>query len=450
MPAGKRFDDFLDEQLQAARCVVVLWSRGSIHSPWVKDEAAVGRERGILVPARLDDVSPPFGFRAIHAANLIGWQGDDSQWGFQQLLRDIRAAVEAPARVVSAITGEPTPPISRPEERQGREQEEAEAMRQAADEERQRLEQQEAGFPVQIYAAEAMRQADEEERQQAEAQRTSEQEAQQRVEAKREWRPERQPNMPAAAHDVPSPAPSLATDITGKTPSRGGTWAYQILFWIFFLIILPLTGLLAIAAYHVGNFLAGIAAAITVVLLTFFFHNRAYRRAANYGNGSVQSKLKCLQAKAKKWLAILYVGVTVLLLAMPDSPYRMAIKYRDGIGVTQDYAEAVKWFRKAADQGNASAQNDFGVMYDEGEGVPKDHAEAVKWYQKAADQGDAVAQVNLGERYRDGKGVAKDDAEAVRWYRKAADQGNALAQYNLGLMYAFGEGVAKDEAEAMK
>jgi TPR repeat protein len=87
-----------------------------------------------------------------------------------------------------------------------------------------------------------------------------------------------------------------------------------------------------------------------VVLLTLFFHNRAYRRAANYGNASAQSKLKCLQAKIKKWLAILYVGVAVLLLVIPDhqrDPYRMAIKYRDGVGVTQDYAEAVKRFRKS-------------------------------------------------------------------------------------------------------
>lgn len=68
IPAGRRFDDFLDEQLQAARCVVVLWSHRSILSPWVRDEAAVGRERGILVPANLDDVLAPFGFRAIQSA----------------------------------------------------------------------------------------------------------------------------------------------------------------------------------------------------------------------------------------------------------------------------------------------------------------------------------------------------------------------------------------------
>jgi hypothetical protein len=148
IPAGRRFDDFLDEQLHAAHCVIVLWSRGSIHSLWVKDEAAVGRDRGILVPARLDDVLAPFGFRAIQAANLIGWQGDPSEWGFQQLLRDIRAAIELPAGVVSADIGEPSPRIGQQEEpeakrraeeeRQRREQEEAEAKRRAAEEERQR------------------------------------------------------------------------------------------------------------------------------------------------------------------------------------------------------------------------------------------------------------------------------------------------------------------------
>jgi hypothetical protein len=134
IPAGKRFDDFLDEQLQAAHCIIVLWSRRSIHSPWVKDEAAVGRDRGILVPARLDDVIAPFGFRAIQAADLIGWQGDPSQRGFQQLLGDIRAAIEVPASVVLAGMGEPSPRVSQQEE--ARKLAESEA-RQAAEEQQQ-------------------------------------------------------------------------------------------------------------------------------------------------------------------------------------------------------------------------------------------------------------------------------------------------------------------------
>ena len=67
-------------------------------------------------------------------------------------------------------------------------------------------------------------------------------------------------------------------------------------------------------------------------------------------------------------------------------------------------------------------------MYDEGEGVPQDDAEAVRWYRLAAEQGDATAQYNLGLMYDEGEGVPQDDAEAVRWYRLAAEQGDASAQ----------------------
>ena len=70
----------------------------------------------------------------------------------------------------------------------------------------------------------------------------------------------------------------------------------------------------------------------------------------------------------------------------------------------------------------------LGIMYDIGEGVPENNAEAVKWYRKAADQGHASAQCNLGLMYDNGEGVPENDAEAVKWYRKAADQGHAKAQ----------------------
>ena len=73
--------------------------------------------------------------------------------------------------------------------------------------------------------------------------------------------------------------------------------------------------------------------------------------------------------------------------------------YLHGQGVRQDYAQAVKWYRKAAEQGFAEAQYNLGVRYDQGQGVPQDYAEAVKWYRKAAEQGDAEAQLNLGVMY---------------------------------------------------
>ena len=70
-------------------------------------------------------------------------------------------------------------------------------------------------------------------------------------------------------------------------------------------------------------------------------------------------------------------------------------------------------------------------MYENGEGVEKNQAEAVKWYRKAAEQGLEGAQCNLGIMYENGYGITKDLDEAVKWYRKAAEQGNAEAKKRL-------------------
>ena len=83
-----------------------------------------------------------------------------------------------------------------------------------------------------------------------------------------------------------------------------------------------------------------------------------------------------------------------------------------------------------------------------GRGVPQSDTEAAKWFRRAADQGDAVAQFYLGVMYNEGRGVPQDYAEAAKWYKLAAEQGDALAQYNLGLSYARGEGVTPDPVTA--
>ena len=72
--------------------------------------------------------------------------------------------------------------------------------------------------------------------------------------------------------------------------------------------------------------------------------------------------------------------------------------------------------------------------------MAKDQVEAVKWYRKAAEQNLAEAQYNLGVCYYNGEGVAKDEVEAVKWFRKAAEQNYARAQYNLGVCYERGDG----------
>jgi TPR repeat protein len=124
--------------------------------------------------------------------------------------------------------------------------------------------------------------------------------------------------------------------------------------------------------------------------------------------------------------------------------------YYMGRGVAQDYAEAAKWFRLAADRGHVEAQGSLGWMYAKGQGVAQDIVEAAKWFRLAADQGDAAARFNLGLMYFRGQGVAQDAVEAVKWLRLAADQGHVGAQVILGGVYTMGEGVAQDFAEAAK
>jgi len=93
---------------------------------------------------------------------------------------------------------------------------------------------------------------------------------------------------------------------------------------------------------------------------------------------------------------------------------------RHGNGVTQDYAEALKWYRKAADEGEAGAQSEIGVMYNDGQGVTQDHAEALKWFRKAAEQGEARGLFNLGIAYSKGSGVPQDYVQAHMWFSLAA------------------------------
>ncbi len=117
---------------------------------------------------------------------------------------------------------------------------------------------------------------------------------------------------------------------------------------------------------------------------------------------------------------------------------------------SEEYSTAAQWFEKAAERGNAVAQNELGRQYQLGQGVPKDLAKAAELFHKAADQGHPVAQVNLGVAYEEGAGVTKDVAQAVQWYTKSAEQNNSQAETRLGFMYEGGTGVTKDNAQAAK
>lgn len=128
----------------------------------------------------------------------------------------------------------------------------------------------------------------------------------------------------------------------------------------------------------------------------------------------------------------------------------VGVIFANGQGVAQDYLEAAKWFRRAADQGYGPAQFNLGQLYLTGKGVAVDPVEAANWLTLAARQGIAAAQTRLASMYLTGSGVQQNDTEAAKWYGLAANQGNILAERQLGLMYALGRGLPQSDADAVR
>jgi hypothetical protein len=89
--------------------------------------------------------------------------------------------------------------------------------------------------------------------------------------------------------------------------------------------------------------------------------------------------------------------------------------YAQGRGVMMDLEAAAKWYRMAADNGSAMAQNNLGATYAKGRGVQQDYVQASQWFAKAAEQGDAQAQASLGYLYKEGLGVERDSKAAYMW-----------------------------------
>jgi TPR repeat protein len=134
-----------------------------------------------------------------------------------------------------------------------------------------------------------------------------------------------------------------------------------------------------------------------------------------------------------------------------DAQNQLGSLYSNGVGgLKPDYAEALRWFRAAADKGFAPAQYNLALAYEAGRGVPADERQAFKYFLMAAEQGYAPAQFNAGNMYAQGRGVGQDYFEANLWFKQAADGGLAEAQYNLGLAYELAHGMKKDDGQAVR
>lgn len=131
-------------------------------------------------------------------------------------------------------------------------------------------------------------------------------------------------------------------------------------------------------------------------------------------------------------------------LSERQAQFEAALSAYDG----GDYRAAFRQWLPLARLGDPAAQRNVGHLYRQGLGVTQDFARAAQWYRRAADSGLPQAQANLAMMYLRGQGVREDPTVAARWFLAAALQQHARAQYNLGLMYFRGVGVERNEANA--
>lgn len=117
LEGGENYLQTTEAALEAAACVVVLWSATSVASAWVRDEAQRGRERGCLVPLSIDGTMAPLGFRQIQLLDVSGWNGTGDAPQAARILVAVRARVgggeSAPAPGLTAPAPLLTPPPAR-------------------------------------------------------------------------------------------------------------------------------------------------------------------------------------------------------------------------------------------------------------------------------------------------------------------------------------------------
>ena len=127
-----------------------------------------------------------------------------------------------------------------------------------------------------------------------------------------------------------------------------------------------------------------------------------------------------------------------------DSQNQLGDAYYDGIGVEQDYIQALEWYLRAAKQGHGIAQYNVAYAYANGIGTQKNTSEAIKWYGKSADQGIALAEYVLAKMLIDGQFIEQDITKGLDLLQKASDQGLDLAHYDLGTIFLEGRIVVPD------
>ena len=201
IPAGMTWRKYIGKALDERKCVIVVWSKSSVGSDWVKEEADYGKRRDVLISAKIDPVEPPFDFGRIQAADLTGWDDQDGHAGFGSLL----GAIES-------IIGQSPAKLNKEEE-----QKRAAAEEKAAKERQRQIDEQER------------REAAERQRLEEERQRT---EAEAKVNARQTDRERHDPPLAASAAQKPASPASAPTTKRNKGLAIGAAALVAVLGFI--------------------------------------------------------------------------------------------------------------------------------------------------------------------------------------------------------------------------
>jgi formylglycine-generating enzyme required for sulfatase activity len=113
LTGGQRWDEIIEQKLEAAKCVVVIWSKKSIASRWVRSEATQGLERDVLVPVVFDHVTPPLAFKLLQVANLSDWNRGEKSLELQSFLNAVSSVLKLPNKTIISVPSVESSPTLR-------------------------------------------------------------------------------------------------------------------------------------------------------------------------------------------------------------------------------------------------------------------------------------------------------------------------------------------------
>ena len=408
------FTEEINDVIQNCRAQIVCWSPAAVASEWVRGEAEIGRQRGVLVAAMIEPCTllPPFNM--YHAESIAGWSGAPGHAGWRKIADAVGRKLDRPGLgELAALQGSS----------------DAAAWKKWA----------------QKYSSDPQADAAWARAEDLEVGAARERLARDRDAAKRAAiapPPIAPPPAPAPREAAPRRLPVAWIAIAGVVVAAGVAAA----------LVLPRLIAASAPAPTVAAQAPGGSPALTPQAPPPqpAQTTTAAMQDPPSGDSETRARAALAAVNAREIEAMDIFALRALLQRVLAASSRAGLDaaaqddaraqylvgaahfYNLGGGYARSDADGVAMFRKSADQGFAPAQASLGFALREGIGAPRNCPESVTYYRMSADQGDVDAQLNLGIMYKNGcEGVPENRDEAVRYLRMAARQGNAAAQNNL-------------------